>query len=238
MSTKKPTSGPASHTDGGFLNAVAEETHEELHPLLTALGRNWKQLAFGITLLLAVVIGRSIYLNHVDSVATQANQDLQTILTDKSGSDLITALNDFAKTAPDSVKPSIYLETAKAAQDSGDFAAAQAAWKNLASVADSDIKPLALLGEADAMAHQKQFSEAVTVLEALQKSAPKAMEPVVASRLATVAEQAGNYEMALASYEKMKTIANMPLMEFIDFKIEQLKSRTETPDNAKEAASS
>ena len=116
MSNEKPSTGHTPHTDESILSAITDQAAQELHPLLEALGKHWKSVTACIVVIIAIVAGRSVYLNHLDSVSDNANLKLQTILTDNSGKELVTALNAFAKDAPSSMKAAVYLEIAQAAQ--------------------------------------------------------------------------------------------------------------------------
>lgn len=107
--------------------------------------------------------------------------------------------------------------------EKNEFEKAAGAWRSVSQNADTRV--IAGLGEAKALILGGEPAKAVEILDALRKDASEEFAAAISSNLAFAAEQAGQFELAIAEYEALKT-KESGNEAFLDYKISSLKSKS------------
>lgn len=186
----------------------------------------WRVLAALIVAVLVAAAGYSYYQHVRQQARVQAENNLGVIIATKTGPERLTALEDFLKTAPSSIKDAVLLEIARTSMDQGKFERASQAWGDVALTAPEGMRTVAAIGQATTLAQSGSKDKAVKLLADLLPKAPQPFQLSVARQLASVAEEAQMYPEAIAAYERLKDAAGSPGNKaFYDTKIADLKSK-------------
>jgi tetratricopeptide (TPR) repeat protein len=226
------TKNDAAHVPGVEPEHI--HSHDDLHPILRFVGKNWKPIAGGVAAALIIVGGLAVYESSKKASIATVQAEVGTVLSTKEGADRLAGLEKILADGPGAAKDGVLLEIAKTALELKDFAKAADAWKELAASAPKDMRAVALLGEASALSQAGDNANALDILEKIQGESPKTFEMLVIRQTAVTAEAAGNLEKAIQGYERLLAEGNLPNKTYLEAKIEELKAKAAT---AKEAQS-
>ena len=187
----------------------------------------WKQTVAVLAAIVVIAGGYALFTLYQKSQSAKAEQALSELTMQKTGAELVDALQKMATTAPSSVRAAVNLELAKAAQTSGDFAKAADAWEAVAKDAPESMRIIARLGQATALTQAGQNDKALAVLEALKANAPKEFQMTVDRQLAVTAEAAGQWQKALDAYNRMKADGSLQNPGYIDARIAAVKAKAD-----------
>lgn len=185
----------------------------------------WKQSVAVIAVIVVVAGGYTLFNVYQQHQAQKAEEALNQVVMTTTGNDLLAALTKMAASAPESVRPAVNLELAKAAQTAGDFAKAASAWEAVAQNAPESLRAIARLGQASALSQAGKNDQALAVLEDLKANAPKAFSMTVDRQLAVTAESAGQWQKALDAYERMKKDGSLQNPGFINARITAVRAK-------------
>jgi len=220
------TKNDAAHVPGVELEHM--NSHDDLHPILKYVGKNWKPIAGGVAAILIIIGGLAIYESSTKASIAKVQAEVGTVLSTKDGADRLAGLEKILADGPGAAKDGVLLEIAKTAVEQKDFAKAAEAWKELAASTSKDMRAVALLGEASALSQSGDNAKALEVLDKVQAEAPKTFEMLVVRQTAVTAEAAGNFEKALQSYERLLAEGNLPNKTYLEAKIEELKAKSKS----------
>lgn len=187
------------------MSTLQEEVAPEASPVLQFLIDHARIIAAGVVIFIAAIAGYWIYERNEASREAEEQIHFGKVIQGKAAQERITALEEFLKTAPASLKPAAWFALAQAAQETGDHAKVYEAWQNIATV-DASIRITALVAMADAMVETGKTPEALTLLEGARKDLSAADLQSINSRIAVLAENIQDYPRAIAACEAI--IAN------------------------------
>ncbi len=216
---------PVNNNAPSGQNPAAEGVQESLHPAFKLLVDNMKYIAAAIAALLLIVAAVSVYNWYTARNLVQARNEMGTILAEKSGQDKITSLEAFLNGAPEVLKPSIFLELADASMADKQYAKAQGYWTSLIEIGGEEIQPVAIMGRARCLLLDGKAEEAVNQLVALKAHVSEHFAMPVNRQLAETAEQAGDFETALAAYGELAEKDQAGNKQYLEFKIRELQSK-------------
>ncbi|MCJ2162933.1 MULTISPECIES: tetratricopeptide repeat protein [unclassified Pseudodesulfovibrio] len=202
---------------------IESHTPESLHPILEAAFKYRKQVIIGVCAILAVTAVYAGFNAYTSKAMASAQAELGAILTETSGPDQIARLEGLLSEVPDSVKPAVTLEVAKACMAQGDYAKAATYWEAMAGNTEGEMQFVARMGKAKSLLLGDKASDALTEMKELVGIASAAYTVPVYRQLALTAEAAGDKKEALSAYKKLNenTISDKP---FIEYKISQLET--------------
>lgn len=203
----------------------AAGAHDDMHPVARWAQKNAKLLIAAASVIILIAAGYAIFDYYRGQQLEKAKVDLARIMAERQGRELAQGLADFAAESPDSLWMSVMLELTKAYQDQGDFEAAAQAWDKIAKTAGKDFSVPARLGRANSLAMAGKIDQAMAELEELDASAPETYAQLIKLKIAQMAEQAGDYERALAAYRAIREAAQANQQAFVDYKIRQFEQK-------------
>lgn len=206
------------------LTDIESQTPAALHPILEAAFKYRKQLAIGVSAIVAVAAVYAGVTAYTAKAKTNAQADLGAVLVETQGADKIAKLEGLLGTVPGSVKPAVTLAIAQAGMTSGDYAKAATYWDMLANETDGDTKFAARLGKAKALLLGGKAQDALADMKVLADEATEAYVVPVNRQLALAAEAAGDKAAALNAY-KVLAENNVKDKPFVDYKISQLETK-------------
>ena len=128
------------------------------------------------------------------------------------------------KKAPEPLKIGVQLELARVYMQNKDYKQAAQTFGRLQEV-DEIFRPVAVLGQVKALELDKQYAQALEILEKNKQAIPKEYSDQVAQRIAFLAEKVEDWPKALAAYEELKANAQGVETKFFDYKIQTLKKK-------------
>lgn len=199
---------------------------DEMHPLLKKLMDNIKPIAIGFGALIIIFGGYGIYDYVSDRRLESSSAMLGEILASTRGEERVKALRGFLEQAPEVMRISALFELAATLQEQDKYEDAVAVWTRMEGIADAAMAPVVKLGKARALAMNKQYPDALGLLEAYQSSAPEAYKTEVTKTIAELAEDAGDTEKALTAYRELAKSEQLgeSARGFLEYKIEQLET--------------
>ena len=210
----------------GLLDRLMSEADETAHPLLHKIQEYQKII---LTVFVAVVIGAASYSGYIffaERAQQQAQNEMNEILAMQNQDERIQALESFLEGAPSAMQGGALLELTRTYMETGKYQQAAEAFSRLEKKDDS-LQPLALLGRAKAFELMQDYSRALEILQDFADEIPGEFENQYHTQKAFVAEQAGNYQQALDSYQSLKELAHGTDAGFIRYKIDSLRKKTE-----------
>ena len=197
---------PGQEPESGLIGEIQSEVSVEAAPLLTFVLTHAKVIVSLITLFVIGIAGFGVYQWQTGKTLQAAHLELGRILISPAGPAQVAALETFLPKAPASLKNGVLLELASSAVAAGDLAKAASAYGQLYTADPKGALGLiSALNQADLLQREGQFDKAISLLEALEGGAPDALKTTVREELASLAEQAGQTEKALKTYEKLLT---------------------------------
>jgi len=210
----------------GLLDRLMSEADETAHPLLHKI-QEYQNII--LVVVVAVVIGAASYSGYTfftERAQQQAQEEMNEILAMQDQDERIQALENFLEGAPSAMQGGALLELTRVYMETGKYQQAADAFNRLEKKDDS-LQPLALLGRAKAFELMQDYSSALEILQNASGDIPREFENQYHTQIAFVAEQAGNYQLALDSYQNLKELAHGTDAGFIRYKIDSLRKKTE-----------
>ena len=222
-----PLKKPVAQAPGtpGILGELQSEVSVEAAPLLQFIARHAAAIMVLLGLFVAVVVGAGVWQWYASTRDAEAQSNFARLLLQQQGAARVNALENFAATAPNSVRLAALMELGLAALAEKDAARASAAFARVAAL-DKD-KPLgvaAALADAQTLMQAGRGAEALAVLEPLENTVPEYMRVQVRGLIALGALQAGNAERAVKAYEDLLAGAQGEDAEYYRFCIRQIKA--------------
>jgi len=210
-----------------LIQEIEEEVDETIHPFLEKILNNIKPIGFAIA---AIVLAAGLYSGYnfyQQSRQEKATNELGKILAQKDDKAKVNALKGFLKVAPEELKISVQLELARIYIQNKDYEQAARVFGELATAQEVDehLKRVAVLGQSKALELNKQYAQALEVLEKNKEAFPKEYNEQVAQRIAFLAEKTKDWAKALAAYEELKASVQGGETKFFDYKIQTLKKK-------------
>lgn len=157
-----------------------------------------------------------------------AQQSVDRIMSQKEGQARISALADFVPQAPEKMQTGLHLQVARLGMQEGDYARAASHWeKAMGRIQDQDLRIVAVLGRAAALAEQGDNSQALELLQESASQAPQRYQRSLKSKIASIAEKNQQWELALQAYQDIADQAelNSQRDEYIEHKINVLENK-------------
>jgi hypothetical protein len=217
----------ARETQNDQAKGIETEIGAESRQLFEKIMEQWRTIAAIAGAIVVTVAAYSGYGAYQEHRLTKAEHALEQAMLENQGTQRLAALEGLRDALPNSLLPRYWLEMAKAAQEQQDWTRALEFWSRLAQDGPENWSVLARLGQAASMLRLGQAREALDVLELLSVQAPESMHSVVRLQLAEAAEQAEDWERALAAYEQLKTSEDSPQAGFLEYKTSQIRERLE-----------
>ncbi len=212
---------------------MEEIEHDELHPVLKALGKYWKPITAVVVALLVVLAGVALYKAQKKSRIADVQAKVGKVLAETKGADRLAGLEKILADGAGEAQDGVLLEIAKTALDEKDYAKAASAWEKVASVSGPDMRAAAMLGRASALSQSGDNAKAAAVLTKLEGEMPDAYSSIVYKQLAVAAEAAGDTEKAIQAYEKLQAESTVRNKTYFEAKIEELKAKSGKDDAPK-----
>lgn len=210
----------------GFLDRIMSEADDSAHPFLEKVQEHIRTIVLVVGTILFVVAAYSLYNLWQDRKITQANSQLESIMTEQDPEERLSMLSGFFSQAPDRLKGAIILEKARTNMDLENYEQAALAFEQLGRISRS-MNPVSILGMAKAFEMMNNHEQAVNVLKS--NPLPDEFKSQYLVLLSFNAERAGDYSTALDAYQRLKQEAQGADVGFIEYKIEVL-SRLNQPD--------
>jgi len=208
-----------------ILHTIEQEMDTDLHPLLKKILDNIKPIGVTVVTIIVLVAAYSGVSTYQSSQKNQASSELGTILILNDQATRMERLTTFAHSGHKDLRLVAYLELAKSYMDTGEYAQAANAWKEVALHHSPEVQTIAGLGEAKALIAQGEFAQAVEVLTKLKGKTGPGLTAIISSTLVFAAEKAGQKDVALAEYEALKAQGEGN-SDFLNYKINQLKTKS------------
>ncbi|WP_291319551.1 tetratricopeptide repeat protein [Desulfonatronospira sp.] len=210
----------------GLLDRLMSEADETAHPLLHKI-QEYQTII--LTVVVAVVIGAASYSGYTfftERAQQQAQEEINEILAMQDQEERIQALENFLEGAPGAMQGGALLELTRIYMDTGKYQQAAESFNQLEQKDDS-LQPLALLGRAKAYELMQDYSRALDILQEAADRIPREFANQYHTQKAFVAEQAGNYQQSLESYQTLKEQAQGADDGFIRYKMDRLEKKIE-----------
>lgn len=208
------------------LKTLEQNVPDRLHPLLDFLLGNLRIIGYGVAGLLVLVAAYGVVSGMRASSLENSREELGLIVVQKTGSERVAALEEYARKAPDGVRPKALLELARAGMDDKQYDKAVEAWKQVEGLGDPELTLTARMGQAKSLMLGGKNKEAVAMLTAMVASVPQPLKRAVNAQLASAAEAAGDIPQAVRAYQELASSAqNDEDRPYLNAKIEQLKAR-------------
>ena len=208
-----------------FTQLETEAQAGEAAPVLLWIGKNRKTIVTIFVVIIAVIIGYGVWQWQQERATAEAHMALGRILVIDNPAERIKGLEKHLGEAPANLRPGIQMEIAMAAVAAQDFGKAAAAYRAVREALPKSASGiLAGLSETALLLQQNKATEAIAVLESM-KDIPDFLKNTFAERKAFALEQAGRLEEALAAYEVMLRNTNAPENDYIQYKLNLLKTK-------------
>ncbi len=193
-----------------LLDSIQEEVAPEVSPLLVFIAKYGRKIALVFLLLIVAIAALGIWRSVSSSNLQEQRIELGKRLEITDPAERLKALEAFLPEADNSLKVSILLEAAKAAQGLNDYAKAEALWKEIAAKTEGAFKLNAVFAQAGCLAQLGKEDQAIRLLEDQLKAASgkkdeesDATKFMLLSRVASLAESSGQLDKAIEYYEIM-----------------------------------
>ena len=227
MSDPFRLNGPNLPQQEGLVGELQSEVAVEATPLLSFVVRHIRLLVGVVVLLIIAIAAVGGWRWYEASNLHDAEIKLGHVRLAKTGADRIAALEKLAKELPASLLPGIELDIAATALSMQNFPKAAEAYAKLSALAPkSPIGLMAALNQADILQRSKKYTEALAVLDALEKQAPESMKLLILEGQASNAELAGDTARALTAYEALAKAAGAQDAPSFQNKINSLKAKS------------
>lgn len=185
-----------------LMRDLQAEVSSESAPMLQFMLRHAGLIAGVVVLFLLILGGTAVWSWHSAGKVDEARQELARLSMTAQGEARAKALTVLAERAPDAVRFSVYLALAQNALESGDFAAAAAAFAKAAREdAEGALGAVAALGRAGALLKGDKAAEALKELQTLQQRLPAEARSVqLRQLLAEAAAVSGQKQLAADTY--------------------------------------
>ena len=211
----------------GILGELQAEVSAEAAPLLQFIARNAAVIMVLLGLAAAAVVGVGAWQWYASKRDEEAQTHLARLLLQQQGAARVSALENFAATAPDSVRLAALMELGLAALAEKDAAKASAAFASAAALdKDKPFGVFAALSEAQTLMQAGKAAEALAVLEPLENTVPEYLRVQVRGLIALSARQAGKTDRAIKAYEDLLVGALGDDADYYRFCIGQLQADT------------
>lgn len=220
----------------GILGGIQGEVSPESAPLLQFITRYATVIASVVLVLLLALGGLAVWNWYHGGKQKEARAELARINAELKGQDRDAALDNLAKNAPESTKLFIYLSLGKSAQENGNPVLAADAYAKAAKLdGDGALGLTAALGSVSSLLMQAEYTQALALLEELEKRLPDADGSVeVQQMLAEAAAKAGKLELAQKTYEKLGQEVKTPEGAYFRSRAEALAARIASQGTGKE----
>lgn len=195
---------------------------EELHPFIQfVVEKRYLLITIGVVVLVAFagVFGYSAWQK---SAMRKAAAELGQLAVKEADQAKLTALMDFYESAPEVLKTQTLLEAASVCQELKDYAKAAELWEKLEGAEDADLAVIASLGRAKALGLDGKHDQALAVLNGIKDKAPESYTMSVYRALAQEAEEAKEWDIALAAYEQLMLLESDSEKQYIENKIAKI----------------
>ncbi|MEG1610973.1 MAG: tetratricopeptide repeat protein, partial [Bilophila sp.] len=210
----------------GLLGEIQSEVALEATPLLRFVLQNSRIIVSCIVALVAFIVAFGAWHWFTARVEREAQIELGHILIGAEGEPRIAALEKFLPSAPGAIRLGVQLEIAVTSLSVNALDKAAAAYGNIhAEDPKGALGLMAAINQADVLLRAKKPQEALTVLDALEKTVPENLRPSVHEAQAACAEQSGDFVRALAGYEAIVSSPGGDQMGYYKAKIAELKAR-------------
>jgi len=195
---------------------------------------NIKVIGLVLAVIIVVAAVFSGYTYYKTQTLRNAKQQVDQIMSENSGQERIEALESFVPQAPKTMQTALHLQLAKLCMQEEDFERAASHWEYIEkNAADQDLQTIAALGRATAFAAMKKTQEALKLLQKTVENAPKRYHRTLNMKLATIAENAGQWKLALSAYQNLTDMTALTAQrdEFIQHKIQTIQDKIQTSDS-------
>ncbi|MDR3358071.1 MAG: tetratricopeptide repeat protein [Desulfovibrio sp.] len=193
-----------------LLDEIRTETSAESAPLLRFIVRHAGVTAGLVVCFLLLVVGMGIWQWRSGAKSAEVADELARIAMTGQGEGRVAALAALALSAPDKSKLAVYMTLGRSAVESGDYAAAAAAYADAARQGgDGPFGTAAMIAQACALLRGGKSADAVIVLREAEKRLPEeARTPQLRQMLAEAAVSAGQEDLAAVIYENLASAAS------------------------------
>lgn len=220
-----------SREKDGLTGKLELEVGSESRQLFAKLAARWREIAAAAAAILVLVALYGGYTAYQVHRLAQAEEALDKAVLENQGGERLTALQALEQRLPKALLPRFWLESAQAAQEQGDWAAALDSWKQLAESGLEHWKTPARLGLSAALLELNRPREALAELDSLRALAGDDLLITIIVQQAKAAEMAEDWERTLALYEELKAKDESGRSGYIDFKISKLRERLSAPQS-------
>lgn len=182
-----------------LLDSIQSEVSREASPMLDFLVKHALKIFLALIALIAVIVVFGVWNYLGNSKQRDAEEALGKILIMPDTTAKLEALEAFADSASDKRKNAALMALARSATAQGQPEKAAEAWSRVAQSADAPIRMVAGIAQANALSAQGKNAEALVILESMLLSAPSESLPMINSHIVLLAEQMGNWDMAIAA---------------------------------------
>ena len=187
-------------TNPSLIGSIQGEVAAEASPMLQFLIDHARLIALGVVLFIAAIIGFWFYSSNQESAKAEQRLAFGRLVTGKTGAERVAALEEYVKTAPESLRPAAWFAIAEAAGQEKDYAKAYAAWEQISKL-DASIRITAVMSMAQTLAEQDKNAEALALLESVSGNLGPHDIVNVNGRIAILAENLGKFDRAIAACE-------------------------------------
>lgn len=223
--SREPLPEQKTPVERGFGERFEAEIGTQSRAFFDKLMEHWPKLAAAAGVFVVLVAGYAGFNAYTDRQRANSEQALNQALLENQGPERLDALMRLRGEMARPLLPRHHLEAAKAAQDVGDWATALEYWKLLVELETDTWTSLARMGQAAALLHLGQTEEAVTELTTLRTGASGEFLPIVLLQLAEAAEAAGDWDLALRTFEELQAREDGRQSDYLAFKASRIRQR-------------
>lgn len=195
---------------------------------------NMKSIGLVLAAIIVIAALFSGYSYYKNRTMRNAQQSVDRIMTEEQGKARIEALQEFLPQAPKEMQTGLHLQLARLCMQEELFTQAVSHWKHIRKDStDQDLQIIAVLGQASALAGQDKNSQALDLLQDNVSRTPERYMRSFNLKTASIAEKAGNWEVALAAYQKVADMGDLTSQrdEFIEHKIRLMQDKVDSHDS-------
>jgi hypothetical protein len=192
-----------------LLDEIRTETSAESAPLLRFILRHAGVIAGLVVCFLLLVAGTGIWQWRSSAKSAEVMDELARITMANQGESRVAALTALALSAPEKAKLAVYMALGHSAAESGDYAAAAAAYADAARQdGEGALGSAAMIAQACALLRDGKSADAASLLRDAEKRLPEqARTPQLRQMLAEAAVSAGQKDFAAGIYENLANAA-------------------------------